>query len=530
MQTFELIIGLLAVVVGLVWLSDRYRVPYPMVLMAGGLLLAVLPWTPNLELDPEIVLVVFLPPILFQAAQRTSLRDFRVNFGSISRLAVGLVILTAAVVAVVAHAAIPGIGWAAAFTLGAIVSPPDAVAATAIFQRLGAPRRIVSILEGESLINDASAIVLYTFAVAAVVTGRFSMGDALLEFVVVVVVGVRVGGLVGRVAGRLIMILDDSSLVTLTTLIIPAATYVLAEQLGGSGVLAVVAAGLVHGYTQSFTMTPATRLRSNTVWDLMTVAVNGFVFLLIGFELGALRDTLSRHRIWELTWHALVIFATIVAVRFAYVYAGRRAPDRRNRGEWTVQFEMRETFLIAWSGLRGVVSLATALALPLLTDAGTPFDHRDEIILISAAVIVLSMYGLGLPLPAIVRRLNFAEDTSVAAERRLAHRVMREAMFERMKQRAQASPEYETVYGPMIAEMEKRSAGQQETASADGPFDDPDLAGKSHPSLDFMQDAIDAAREALFALRREGQISDDVRREVEQSLDLQAMQFALRDA
>ena len=229
MQTFELIIGLLAVVVGLVWLSDRYRVPYPMVLMAGGLLLAVLPRTPNLELDPEIVLVVFLPPILFQAAQRTSLRDFRVNFGSISRLAVGLVILTAAVVAVVAHAAIPGIGWAAAFTLGAIVSPPDDVAATAIFQRLGAPRRIVSILEGESLINDASAIVLYTFAVAAVVTGRFSMGDALLEFVVVVVVGVLVGGLVGRVAGRLIMILDDSSLVTLTTLIIPAATYVLAR-------------------------------------------------------------------------------------------------------------------------------------------------------------------------------------------------------------------------------------------------------------------------------------------------------------
>ncbi|MGC4189719.1 MAG: Na+/H+ antiporter [Thermomicrobiales bacterium] len=528
MQTFELITALLAVVVGLVWLSDRYHVPYPMVLMAGGLVLAVLPWTPDLELEPEIVLMVFLPPILFQAAQLTSLRDFRTDFGPISRLAIGLVIVTTGAVAIVAHAVIPGIGWAAAFTLGAIVSPPDAVAATAIFQRLGAPRRIVSILEGESLINDASAIVLYTFAVAAVVTGRFSMTDALLEFVVVVVVGVLVGALVGRVMGRVIMILGDPSLVTLMTLIIPAATYVLAEQLGGSGVLAVVTAGLVHGFTQSFTMTPNTRLRSNAIWDLMTVAVNGFVFLLIGFELGALRDTLSSQRIWELTWHALVVFLTVVAVRFVYVYAGRRVPDRQNRGEWVVRFEARETFLIAWSGLRGVVSLATALALPLLTNTGTPFDHRDEIILIAAGVIILSMYGLGLPLPAIVRRLNFSEDTSVAVERRLAYRVTREAMFTRMKQRAMEQPEYQAVYGPMIAEMQKRMAERKEEDAGwpSGDEADADIVSPLRPSFDFMQDGLDAARQALFDLRVQGRISDEVSREVEQSLDLQALQFS----
>ncbi|HWK80035.1 MAG TPA: cation:proton antiporter, partial [Thermomicrobiales bacterium] len=227
MQTFELIVALLAIVVVLVWISDRFHLPYPMVLMAGGLVLAIAPWAPDLELEPEIVLVVFLPPILFQAAQLTSLRDFKQNFSAISRLAFGLVILTAAVVAVVAHLVIPGIGWAAAFTLGAIVSPPDAVAATAIFQRLGVPRRIVTILEGESLINDASAIVLYTFAVSAVVTGSFSMADALVKFVVVVVVGLLVGALVGRVMGRVIMILGDPSLITVTTLVIPAATYVL---------------------------------------------------------------------------------------------------------------------------------------------------------------------------------------------------------------------------------------------------------------------------------------------------------------
>ena len=527
MQTFELIVALLAIVVVLVWISDRFHLPYPMVLMAGGLVLAIAPWAPDLELEPEIVLVVFLPPILFQAAQLTSLRDFKQNFSAISRLAFGLVILTAAVVAVVAHLVIPGIGWAAAFTLGAIVSPPDAVAATAIFQRLGVPRRIVTILEGESLINDASAIVLYTFAVSAVVTGSFSMADALVKFVVVVVVGLLVGALVGRVMGRVIMILGDPSLITVTTLVIPAATYVLAEQLGGSGVLAVVTAGLVHGYTQSFTMSPDARLRSNAVWELMTVAVNGFVFLLIGFELGALRETLSRQRFWELTWHAVVIFATLVIVRFAWVYGGRLLPARRDGRARISGFDPRETFVIAWSGLRGVVSLATALALPLLTNGGMAFDHREEIILISAGVIVFSMYGLGLPLPWIVRRLDFAEDTNVVEERQLAQRVIRQAMMDRMKQRMAESPKYAEQFGPMIEEMDKRLEDQRQQEAAWQEREDQDSLEARTLMLGFMKDGIDASREALFALRRDGEISDEVAREMEQTLDFQAMQFAL---
>jgi len=526
-QTFELILGLLAVVIALVWLSDRFRVPYPMVLMAAGLLLAPLPWTPNLELDPEIVLVVFLPPILFQAAQLTSLRDFRENFYAISQMAIALVIVTAVFVAVVAHMAIPGIGWAAAFTLGAIVSPPDAVAATAIFQRLGAPRRIVAILEGESLINDASAIVLYTFAVASVVSGHFSMGDALLEFVVVVVVGVLVGALVGRVMGRVLMILNDPSLVTLATLIIPAATYVLAEQLGGSGVLAVVAAGLVHGYTQSFTMTPSARLQNNTVWTLMTVAVNGFVFLLIGFELGALRETLSRQRLWDLAWHTVAIFLTVVVVRFIWVYLGRlvRSRSRQDRTRPRSELDERETFVIAWSGLRGVVSLATALALPLLTDSGAPFDHRDEIILIAAGVIVLSMYGLGLPLPWIVRRLNFAEESGVDAEVRLARKVTRKATFASMKQQAAEDPAVGAVLGPMIAEMEERKGVRAAMVERD----DPNVDAVMQTVASVMRGGSDAAREALLQLRRDGEIGDEAMREVERQLDLQALQFPARD-
>ncbi|MGC4108470.1 MAG: Na+/H+ antiporter [Thermomicrobiales bacterium] len=524
MQTFELILGLLAVVVVLVWVSDRFRLPYPMVLMAVGLLLAVLPWTPNLELEPEIVLGVFLPPILFQAAQLTSIRDFTANFSAISRLAFALVVVTAGAVAVVAHAAIPGIGWAAAFTLGAIVSPPDAVAATAIFQRLGAPRRIVTILEGESLINDASAIVLYTFAVAAAVTGQFSMTDALIEFVVVVVVGVLVGGAVGWVMGPAIMILSDPILVTLATLIIPAATYVAAEQLGGSGVLAVVTAGIVHGYTQSFSMSPRARLQSETVWTLMTVAVNGFVFLLIGFELGALSDTLSRQRIWGLTWHALVIFLTVVLVRFAWVYAGRLLPQRRDGLQRIARFDPRETFVIAWSGLRGVVSLATALALPLLTNTGAPFDHRDEIILIAAGVIVFSMYGLGLPLPWIVRRLDFGEDSSIAEEFRLARKTTRDAMVTFLRQRANDDPEAATMLKPMLEEFDRRKDAWDSRSEAD----DPEEMMRATAAI--MQESAAAARAALLQLRRDEKIGDEVMREVERQLDLQDLQRPLKQA
>ena len=298
MATFELILTLLTAVVALVWVADRTRVPYPMMLLAGGIILAVLPWTPVIELDPELVLVIFLPPILFQAAQTTSLRDFKIQFNVISRLAIGLVLATTAAVAVVAHFVIPELGWPAAFVLGAVVSPPDAVAATAIFNRLGAPGRIVTILEGESLINDASAIVLYTFAVSAVVTGSFSFGAALLEFVIVVVVGVGIGVVAGRGLGKVVTLIGDPTLSAIVLLLAPAGIYVLTENLGGSGVLAVVVAGLIHGYFASHSLSAAARVRGVAIWDLVTLMVNGLVFLLIGMEFGALRSVFVAYGTW----------------------------------------------------------------------------------------------------------------------------------------------------------------------------------------------------------------------------------------
>ncbi len=520
METFELIMALLAAIVVLVWLAYRFGVPYPMMLMAGGLLLAIVPWTPTVELDPDIVLVIFLPPILFQAAQITSIRDFRANFRPISRLAVGLVVATTLVVAVVAHIVIPGITWPAAFVLGAVVSPPDAVAATAIFQRLGAPRRIVTILEGESLINDASALVVYTFAVAAVVSGEFFLPSAMLEFVVVVAIGVAVGGAVGWVMGRAIMLLGDPSLSLIAMLLAPAAAYILGEQFGGSGVLAVVTAGLIHGQRASQTMSPSSRIRGVAIWDVVTIVVNGLVFLLLGMELGVLWDVLSRQDAVDIVWHAAVVLLAVIVTRFIYIFGDFVSPRHRG-GPETLDTGYR--FIIGWSGLRGVVSLAMALALPLVTETGTPFDHRDEIILVTALVIVGSLFGLGLPLPWLLRKLRIADDDSHERELHLAHKVVRQAMFDNYRLAVEESPELAKKFQPMLKEMEARA---NDLASRDDADRASQVRALMGPSMRAQQRAIAGARQSLLELRDRGDIGDEVRREVERKLDLQELQAA----
>ncbi len=521
METFELIVLLIVGVVALVWLANRVNIPYPMLLMLGGLAIAILPGTPSIELEPEVVLVIFLPPILFQAAQTTSVRDFKANFSTISRLALGLVLVTTIAVAVVAHWIIPGIGWPAAFVLGAVVSPPDAVAATAIFQRLGAPSRIVTILEGESLINDASAIVLYTFAVAAVVTGEFSMSEALLEFVIVVVVGILVGAVIGRLLGRLTELLNDAALSLVVLLLIPVAAYVLAERLGGSGVLAVVTAGLIHGYMTPRTMSSALRVRSLVVWDLVIVVINGLVFLLIGLEMGVLLDTLSDQKLLDVLWHSLAVLVVLVAVRFLYVFATTWNQSRRGKGGPAL--DHRYQFVIAWSGLRGVVTLAVALALPLVVDSGEAFDHRDEIILISAIVVVVSLFGFGLPLPSILNRLNFAHDDSHDRELRLATDKVYGAMFEQYHEGIEAHPELADSLKPLIKQLETMRA---RATHPDATGRDGHAALELSPRTQVRLRAIAAGRETLIDLRDRGEIGDEVRRIVENNLDLEELRVS----
>jgi CPA1 family monovalent cation:H+ antiporter len=518
METFELIAVLIVGVVALVWLANRINIPYPMLLMAGGLLIAILPGTPAIELAPEVVLVVFLPPILFPAAQTTSVRDFKANFSTISRLAIGLVLFTTLAVAVIAHWVIPGIGWPATFVLGAVVSPPDAVAATAIFQRLGAPSRIVTILEGESLINDASAIVLYTFAVAAVVTGEFSVSEALLEFVLVVAIGILIGAVIGQMIGWVTDLLEDPSLALMMLLLTPAGTYLLAERLGGPGVLAVVTAGLIHGFIAPRTLTSTLRLRSQVVWDLVIVVINGLVFPLIGLEMGVLRDVLSDQKLLDVLWHSLAVVAVLVAARFLYVFATTWNQSRRGTGGPAL--DHRYQFVIAWSGLRGVITLATVIALPVVVDSGEAFDHRDEIILISAFVVVVSLFGFGLPLPAVLKRLNFARDDSHERELRLATGEVYGAMFEQYHEAIEEHPELADTIKPLIRHIEllKSRAGSLDAVDHDG-HHAPELSRRTQVRLR----GIAAGREVLIDLRDKGDIGDEVRRIVKNNLDLEEL-------
>jgi len=519
MGIFELSIVLTIAVVLLVWLAQRIHVPYPMLLMIGGLLLVIIPAAPTVSLDPDVALVIFFPPILFQAARTTSIRDFKANVGAISRLAVGLVLVTTVLVAIVAHAVIPGISWPAAFVLGAIVSPPDAVAAAAIFHRVGAPRRIVTILEGESLVNDASAIIVYTFAVAAVVSGNFSLPDALLSFFTVAAIGIGIGLAVGWVLTRIVVLLDEPSLEAITTLIAPVSAYVLADRLEGSGVLAVVAAGLFYGRIASRIQSPSSRMRTETLWVLVNLFVNGMVFILIGSELGVLRKELASRDLPDLLWHAVAVLAAMVVARFAYIYASILLERGRSLTS-SDTFDLKSRFIVAWSGLRGVVSLATALALPYMTDRGTPFDHRNEIVLITALVMTATLFGFGLPLPWIVRKLRFPQDKTYEREMLLAQQTVWETMQHRLSESVRDDPTLEQTLGPMRSRLQAQverieSARENEHA---GEIDDA-IADRTEA----RQAAIRAARDALLELRDQGEIGDEVRREMERRLDLEQL-------
>jgi Na+/H+ antiporter len=302
MHGVELIFILLAVVTVLAALAERTALPYPIFLVLGGLVLGLVPGAPAIALDPDAVFLLFLPPILFAAAYATSWRDFRANLRPIGLLAVGCVFFTTVAVAVVAHTVIADFSWPAAFVLGAIVAPPDAVAATAIFQRLGVPRRLVTILEGESLVNDASALVAYRFAVAAVVTGTYATAGAAGSFVVIALGGIAIGLAAGWLLNRIIPAAGSPSVAIMASLLAPGTIYVLAEHLAVSGVLATVVAGLVHGRSSSRIFDPTTRVPGETVWQFVVFLINGLVFILIGLQLRSVGGgwRAGRPRIWYL--------------------------------------------------------------------------------------------------------------------------------------------------------------------------------------------------------------------------------------
>ena len=414
MSEFEVVVLLLAVAVGLAMVADFVKIPYPILLVVGGLVLSLQPWAPHYRLPPELVFLAFLPPLLYGAAFNTNWAQFRRQIRAISLLAIGLVFFTTLAVGWAAHEFV-GLGWGPAFVLGAIVSPPDAVAALAITRRVRVPAVVSTLLEGESLVNDASALVAYRLAVAAVVTGAFSLADASLQFVQISAGGVAfgVGGAfaVARLHRWLNRVkLADSKTTIAITLLTPYAIYLPAERLHVSGVLAVVTAGLIVGANRRKLFPDSLRVEAHAVWETLEFVLNGLTFILIGFQLPTILAGLSAdYTPVALAESAAVVSLVVIATRFVWVYPGAYLPRFLDR-----VFGLRrdpyppwqQVTVVAWTGMRGVVSLASALALPTTVAGGAAFPNRDLIQFLTFWVIFATLVLQGLTLPLVIRVLG----------------------------------------------------------------------------------------------------------------------------
>lgn len=409
----ELVLALLAVTVLLALVARKLGLPEPIFLVVGGLVLGLQPWTPGFSLDPQIVFLLFLPPLLYAAAFRTPWPEFRSQLRAITLLAVGLVLFTTALVAVAAHHLL-GLPWPAAFVLGAIVSPPDAVAAIAVTQRLKVPRLVTVILEGESLVNDATALVALRFAVAAAATGVFSLADAGLQFALVSAGGIAIGVAGGWLVCRFHRWLDrlglsDPKLVITITLLTPFGVYFAAERLHLSGVLAAVCTGLWVGHRCERVFTRELFLEAKAVWEWVEFLLNGLVFILVGFALRQILDTFGdTHTPAELAVGAAGVCGAAVGARLLWVFPGAYLPrwlDTR-LGCPSPYPPWQGVAVVGWTGMRGAVSLAAALALPRTTADGQPFPGRDLIQLLTFAVIFATLVGQGLTLPFLIRVLG----------------------------------------------------------------------------------------------------------------------------
>jgi CPA1 family monovalent cation:H+ antiporter len=522
MHPFEIILTLFLAVAALAALASRIKVPYPIFLVLGGLALSFIPNLPRPALDPNAVFLVFLPPILYYAGLQTPWRDFRANIRPIGLLAFGLVLFTTALVAVAAHFLL-GMSWAAGFVLGAIVSPPDAVAATAIMHRMRIPRRIIVILEGESLVNDATALVAYRFAVAAVVTGAFSLPGASAKLAIVSIGGVAVGLLVGMIVAFVRPRLRDNDHVeAMASLLTPYLAYLPAEHLGVSGVLAAVVAGLYVGRRIPQITTSRTRIRLYAVWDVLMFILNGLVFILIGLQLPAILTRLGVSNIGTLIRDALLISAAVVLLRMAWVFPATYVPRlvspalrRRDPAPPAGQ-----VFIISWTGLRGIVSLAAALALPMTTQGGGPFPHRDLIIFITFGVILFTLVLQGLSLPVLIKFLHLPEEDTERREEMRARYEATQAAMARLEALLALGDAREELVAPVRIEYQRTAAYLRTQLGIRPGADDEDTA-LCETRLDVRRQALEAQQLMLIRLRDEDIIPDDVLRRIQAEIDLE---------
>jgi CPA1 family monovalent cation:H+ antiporter len=524
MNPLEITLILLACALVLGLTARRFGMPYPIALTFGGLALGFVPGLPTVVLDPQIVFTVFLPPILYQAALTTSWRDFRADLRAIFLLAVGLVVTTTLAVGFVAYWLIPGLPLAVAFVLGAIVSPPDAVAATAVMRKLRLPQRVVTVLEGESLVNDASGLVLYNFAIAAVLTGQFSPSQAGVQFLVVAIGGVLFGFILGRLAVALHSRFADPLLEITLSLILPFAAYLAAEAVHVSGVLAVVVAGLVRGWYAPEIFAPQSRQLAVGVWEVVVFVLTSLIFILIGLQLPQITAGLAEYSWGELIFYGAAVSLTAIAVRFAWVFPAIILPRlfsrRLRRSDPTPPWQT--IFVIAWSGMRGVVSLAAALAVPLMAGGDTPFPSRDLVIFLAFSVILATLVGQGLTLGPLINRLNILPDGRLEDEERGARLETAHAAVAAMDRLVTEEGIPDALADPIREEYSWRIVALTDPETLQLRHETPEARDRRRLRLA----AIAAQRERLLMLRRNLVIGDEVLRRLERELDLEQMRLS----
>ena len=510
------LIVMLVVVIILAALAESIGVAYPIVMLAGGIGMAMIPQVPYVSIDPDLALVIFLAPVLFQSAYTISWRDLRANMVPVMMLALGAVFVTMFAVGGTSQFIFTGMPLAVALTLGAIVSPPDAVAATAVFSRVGVPRRMNTIIEGESLVNDASALIAYQFAVAAVVTGQFSLKEASLQFVFLGVGSVLFGLACGWLLTHLVPLLPTAELSAAITLIAAPALYVLADRIELSGVLVVVTSGMYFGHHSYQALSPEARLTGKRAWQTALIVLNGLVFLLIGLEFAEIVYGFPMQSVAKLVWQSVVISLVVVAVRFAWVLGSsavyrlfaHESDDARKALSWRV------SIAISWSGLRGIVSVASALALPVVIADGDAFPWREDIIFVVFVVIVVTLVGQGLTLPWLLRTLQIEPGRQGEREIWIARRRAVEAALASIDGLEDAP----WANANDLDFLRWRYRHLLQLTSEDGNVPD-----ESREHLDALrrvqQIARDAARKAILSARDKGEIGNDARLAVEAELD-----------
>jgi CPA1 family monovalent cation:H+ antiporter len=509
----ELVLGLLIAVAVLVTIARRLAIAYPIFLVIGGLVLGLVPGVPRIHVDPDLIFLIVLPPLLYIAAYLTPVRSLRANLGTVGSLAVGLVVVSAGAVAAVAHTLIPEISWSAAWVLGAIVAPPDAVAATAITGRLAVPRQIVTILEGESLLNDATALTIYGIALAVAAGVAFSPTTAVVTFAGAMLGGCAVGIVVGWIIAQVRARLEDTPVEMTISLLTPYAAFLPAQWLEASGVIATVAAGLYLGYRGSRIMGADARLTGRAVWETITFLLNGFVFIVMGLEVPLLLRALTPSMALHLVAIGVAVTMVLILVRTLWIFGTVGLPQRaRGRPD-----AVACSIVLSGAGMRGVVSLAAALALPLMLPAGGPFPAREALVIVTVTVIVLTLLGQGLTLPWLIRALRLGEDRGLREEESRARQRLLEAATQRLDELYPVWPGHHPLLDQLRETYRHRSQHVEHQRDPAGDGEDRELI--EHREI--RRTVIDAERQALLRLRTEGEVNDEMLRDLERELDLE---------